>query len=149
MGGRWGRWGEAARRAMRGAGATQALRPATHARSHPRPAPLESNRHSLTPVKPMTDLVSHNPNQTQEYQNVSLFENQTVSHTPLRLRSSSAANSASIPWADPDPGLVPLHLPEPAPPHRHTRTHTQVPRQGSDPSQTLPRCPLQSLGSRL
>lgn len=147
-----GEMGEGREKRNGGAGATQAQRPDTHARSHPRPAPLESNRHSLTPVKPMTDLVSHNPNQTQEYQNVSLFENQTVSHTPLRLRSSSAANSASILWAD--PGLVPLHLPEQLPPThtplppRHTHTGS---RQGSGigPTQTLPRCPLQSLGSRL
>lgn len=87
-----------------GLGATQDLRPGTRARSHPRPAPLKNNRHSLTPVKPMTDLVSHNPGPTQEYQNVSLFEHQTAWHTqPPRLRSSSAASPASIPWAHAGP----------------------------------------------
>ena len=101
VGGLWGAgWGRARGRAMgEGLGATQDLAPSTHARSHPRSAPLEGNRHSLTPVKPMTDLVSHNPSQTQEYQNVSLFENRTVVTHP----AASAAPLQPTLGASPGP----------------------------------------------
>lgn len=143
-----------------GLGATQDLRPGTHARSHPRPAPLKNNRHSLTPVKSMTDLVSHNPGQTQEYQNVSLFEHQTVPSTPSRLASAAPLQPA----LQASPGRMQahhLHLPEGPPArarartntHAHINTHTHAHahrfQAGRRPTQTLPRCPLQRLGGRL
>lgn len=141
---RWDEGGPGGERCGRGWGRPRTRTPAP-TRSHPRPAPLESNRHSPAPVKPMTALVSHKLPQTQEYQNVSLFDNQIVPNTPSRLRSSSAANSTSVPWAQAwFPQTCLRAPPRPAPPH------TRTPRfqAGLGPTPRLPRCPSQSLDGR-